>query len=725
MASTSTRSCPCQTAQLCWIAGPGPAAEPPARAGHPDDAAAAVARGGTVARAVRRMSAGVRRGVAGAADGAAAATGRPAGRGAGPRGGAAPAGRRRGAAADRARGRARVAVRPVGGRRRRDHVRLRPLGGHRRGPGAAAGAPPVEGFSDPAWLALLALGHRLGLFDHGTWFGVPDYVAYPKTLAIAPARGGVRRVPRRGVGGVAVPGRRHRRRGLRLRADPVVRDLERVRAGERAARRGRRGAGGGARAAPRPARRAVAARARLRPARRAGGAHPARGRGLRGDLPARAAGRRPPRWRELGAAALSVVAFAVPFGAYLAWRLATFGQWLPTTAIAKSQGLPTVAGFAKVGSLIAYAGWPSCSSGRSWSAPRSPGPRAAPPPLPPPAPPPRPPPARVRHCRDRARRRRRTTGAPARAPPPQRPAAPPPRPPPTSPHRRPAARTVGRRGPRRHRRPASARPSPSSSSRWPWRSWRSACSSPTGWSSSASPPRSGRSAPFVIVLAGAEVLAGLRWRGRVIVGAVDRGGGRAVGGGLRPRRPDVPRRPHRADVPDRHEHRPRVQRLHGRPRPAHPPPSSPPRSAAPRSPAARCSSTAAASPSRRSPASGRRRTRPGSATTSSTSSNPPSSAPTAQFRPFIGLDADPRFQRDYVEIGTFTNGGANWVRRDLVPDAATLARLQGLGRHRAGRRRRPARHPPRELRRPPPRRPRPDPPDARPAARPRRYPRPL
>ena len=65
-----------------------------------------------------------------------------------------------------------------------------------------------------------------------------------------------------------------------------------------------------------------------------------------------------PRWRELGAAALSVVAFAVPFGAYLAWRLATFGQWLPTTAIAKSQGLPTVAGFAKVGSLIAYAGWP-------------------------------------------------------------------------------------------------------------------------------------------------------------------------------------------------------------------------------------------------------------------------------------------------------------------------------------------------------------------------------
>ena len=52
------------------------------------------------------------------------------------------------------------------------------------GPVLQPGAPPVEGFSDPAWLALLAFGRGLGLFDHGTWFGVPDYVAYPKTLAL-------------------------------------------------------------------------------------------------------------------------------------------------------------------------------------------------------------------------------------------------------------------------------------------------------------------------------------------------------------------------------------------------------------------------------------------------------------------------------------------------------------------------------------------------------------
>jgi hypothetical protein len=49
------------------------------------------------------------------------------------------------------------------------------------------------------------------------------------------------------------------------------------------------------------------------------------------------------------------------------------------------------------------------------------------------------------------------------------------------------------------------------------------------------------------------------------------------------------------------------------------------------------------------------------------------------FRPFIGLDADSRFQRDYVEIDTFTNDGANWVRRDLVPDDATMAKLKVWG----------------------------------------------
>ncbi len=51
------------------------------------------------------------------------------------------------------------------------------------GPVLQPGAPPVEGYSNPAWLALLVLGRWLGLFDHSTWFGVPDLVAYPKALA--------------------------------------------------------------------------------------------------------------------------------------------------------------------------------------------------------------------------------------------------------------------------------------------------------------------------------------------------------------------------------------------------------------------------------------------------------------------------------------------------------------------------------------------------------------
>lgn len=46
------------------------------------------------------------------------------------------------------------------------------------------GALPVEGYSNPLWLGLLALGRLLGLFDRGTWFGTPDLVAFPKFLAL-------------------------------------------------------------------------------------------------------------------------------------------------------------------------------------------------------------------------------------------------------------------------------------------------------------------------------------------------------------------------------------------------------------------------------------------------------------------------------------------------------------------------------------------------------------
>lgn len=52
------------------------------------------------------------------------------------------------------------------------------------GPVVQPGAAPVEGYSDPTWLALLILGRLAGLFDHGTIFGLPDYIVFPKALAL-------------------------------------------------------------------------------------------------------------------------------------------------------------------------------------------------------------------------------------------------------------------------------------------------------------------------------------------------------------------------------------------------------------------------------------------------------------------------------------------------------------------------------------------------------------
>ncbi|SFB60972.1 hypothetical protein SAMN05216266_1275 [Amycolatopsis marina] len=46
------------------------------------------------------------------------------------------------------------------------------------------GADPSEGFSNPSWFLLLVLGRLIGLFDHGTILGVPDYVLFPKALAL-------------------------------------------------------------------------------------------------------------------------------------------------------------------------------------------------------------------------------------------------------------------------------------------------------------------------------------------------------------------------------------------------------------------------------------------------------------------------------------------------------------------------------------------------------------
>ena len=52
------------------------------------------------------------------------------------------------------------------------------------------GSVPVEGFSNPTWVAVLAVGRALHLFDHGSWSGTPDLVLYPKLIALLCCFGG-------------------------------------------------------------------------------------------------------------------------------------------------------------------------------------------------------------------------------------------------------------------------------------------------------------------------------------------------------------------------------------------------------------------------------------------------------------------------------------------------------------------------------------------------------
>jgi len=52
------------------------------------------------------------------------------------------------------------------------------------GPVAQPSGPIAEGYSNPAWLALLLAGRMIGVFDRGLLFGIPDYVLYPKLLAV-------------------------------------------------------------------------------------------------------------------------------------------------------------------------------------------------------------------------------------------------------------------------------------------------------------------------------------------------------------------------------------------------------------------------------------------------------------------------------------------------------------------------------------------------------------
>jgi hypothetical protein len=231
------------------------------------------------------------------------------------------------------------------------------------GPVLQPGAPAVEGYSDPAWLALLVGAHRLGLFDHGTWFGVPDLVALPKVLGwlcgvgvflcfLAAARAVSSRplliATVAGVLTAAIPSfaiwtTSGLENGLLALAVVAIATVMV---------------------------RAVAA----------GRLHEPTVAATCGALAALAALTRPegivyavaypvvllllrPTGAPLPLRAVvtSLVTAAVPVAAHLVWRVVAFGDLVANPARAKEQGLPTLDSLAHPAVLVTYLGWSACA----------------------------------------------------------------------------------------------------------------------------------------------------------------------------------------------------------------------------------------------------------------------------------------------------------------------------------------------------------------------------
>lgn len=466
------------------------------------------------------------------------------------------------------------------------------------GPVLQPGQPPVEGFSDPAWLGLLVVGRWLGLFDHGLLFGVPDYALYPKVLgllcvsvafaAFLAAASAVSRFPATvtlvaGVACATIPSLvvwcvSGLENGL-LAASVVTLAAVLVRAHARS-----RLTGGSAAVA-------CGVLAALAALTRPEGvvyalAYPV-------ALLVVGAAVRP----ALRAVAWTVVAFVVPFGGYLVFRLASFGQWVPTTAVAKSQGLPTVAGFAKVDELVTYAGWLAVLVGAAV-----------------------------------------VGGALAR-------------------------RTPGRDAVLLLLVPLGLALGAFGVLVRDWmEQYRFA--TPV-WAL----------APLIVALAGAEVLPTLRWRGGTVLGAVVVGALVTSGAGFVADERTfaaAPTAPMCLIVTNTgREFNGYLDALHLR------------------------SGTFFAPEIGGGALTGRSLLVDGAGLAEPTIARfwatkdavgirdyvldqvrPTFIRAHGEFRPAVGLDGDARFVRDYVEIGPAPNGGANWVRRELVPDAATMARLQ-------------------------------------------------
>ncbi|RDH74887.1 hypothetical protein DVS77_29970 [Mycolicibacterium moriokaense] len=228
------------------------------------------------------------------------------------------------------------------------------------GPVIQPGSPPVEGFSSPTWLAVLVVGRWLRLFDHGAWGGTSDIVLFPKVVALVFCFGTfsamyavATAVSRRPVLLTIVAGTATAL--VPSFAIWVTSGLE-----------------NGLFACLVTALGAVLARAAV--TGRMTAAHTAV---MAGGLAALAALTRPDgivyaaafplaaflvagrsdRRHTAIACLKSLAAFAVPFGAYMIWRLATFGDYVPNTARAKGQRLSGLDAVDRPAALVVYIGW--------------------------------------------------------------------------------------------------------------------------------------------------------------------------------------------------------------------------------------------------------------------------------------------------------------------------------------------------------------------------------
>ncbi|MGW7084083.1 hypothetical protein ACWGH2_11385 [Streptomyces sp. NPDC054871] len=229
------------------------------------------------------------------------------------------------------------------------------------GPVQQPGADPVEGYSNPSWLALLLIGRRLGLFDHGALLGVSDLVLYPKALALLCTAGTLACVavaarsvlPGRAwaltllTGGVLAANLSYVAWSFSGLENPLY-ALTAAATGALLVRAAVRGT------LLRPAVAATAgALALLAALTRPDGAVLAAAYPvtvllfLRRDRLARA----------VRAVALSCGTFALPYAVFLLWRRATFGLWVPNTAVAKAQKPPRLGQLAATGELLTYGGW--------------------------------------------------------------------------------------------------------------------------------------------------------------------------------------------------------------------------------------------------------------------------------------------------------------------------------------------------------------------------------